>query len=399
MQNPLRRSWPHLLVGLLMLVFAVACLYRVNSVLHDPVRAARLVSADTQHYLAIARTLSQGDFSMSYVLERAHRQPLYPLLLAPVIALAGENLFLLASVSVVISTLAIGVAYLLLSRCFGHRPTALLVATILAANQFLIDYSTRRLLTEPLHILLMLGVIYGFIQYLRVREDRWLVLTLVSAGLDYVARPNGLFVAVSALGVVGLADLLRLRRQETEPRLVAVRKLARRYALAVGLFVLVTIPSWLPRTTYHGSPLYHGYLPNFMWADTYEEAHRAENFPRYSLRTYAATHTLGDVAERWAIGFTRVFTSGPVSQEHTPVLYTLAVVGSLLALVVGPVELRYLFLFYMIQMLPLIWTNLSHPTPRVPYAATLPFEVIYAGCSLAWAVEQAKRRRQGRTVA
>jgi len=46
-----------------------------------------------------------------------------------------------------------------------------------------------------------------------------------------------------------------------------------------------------------------------------------------------------------------------------------------------------LLLFGVAQALPLVWTNLSNPTVRVPYAAAVPFELVFAAIALHFASE------------
>lgn len=385
------RWLPNALAGLVLLAFAAGCLYRVHRIVRAAERAERLVANDSQHYLAIARSFALGDFSMSYVKERAHRQPLYPLLLTPVMATAPDNLFLLAAVNVVLGTLVLAAAYLIAVALFGRRWLALVLTMVLAANQFLSDHSTEHLLTEPLHLLLMLGVIYGFVRYLREQRTRWLVLTVLAAGLDYLTRPNGLFVAASALAVLGFTDLRAIVRSAPVLPRKEVRTLAARYGLALAVLIGVTTPSWLPRAVHIGNPLHHGYLNNYLWVDTYAEAHRAENFVRYTWRDYAASHNAGDAAKRWAHGIKRVVVEIPPGLEGLPVLYSLALAGCLVALIFGPAPFRWLLLSFILQMLPLIWTNLPNPSPRIPYGAMLPFEVIFAGFLMAWLAERSMR--------
>ena len=64
----------------------------------------------------------------------------------------------------------------------------------------------------------------------------------------------------------------------------------------------------------------------------------------------------------------------------------LPVAGLGIALWRGPLSHRALALFGGVQALPLIWTNLSNPTVRVPYAATIPFELVFAAIGLQFAL-------------
>jgi hypothetical protein len=52
-------------------------------------------------------------------------------------------------------------------------------------------------------------------------------------------------------------------------------------------------------------------------------------------------------------------------------------------------------LFYLLQMLPLAWTQPVNTTPRIPYAATQPFELFFAAIFL----HAVMAERRVRTVA
>jgi hypothetical protein len=76
----------------------------------------------------------------------------------------------------------------------------------------------------------------------------------------------------------------------------------------------------------------------------------------------------------WHVGFYVPYRS----EGNTVLLYFLALAGVLLVIAKGPAEYRTLVLFGVVQLLPLMWTNMSNPNFRVPYAATFPFELIFA---------------------
>ena len=70
-------------------------------------------------------------------------------------------------------------------------------------------------------------------------------------------------------------------------------KYAGLYLVAAAIFLIVAIPSWVPRLVYYGSPFHHGYLENFMWVDTYKEGHVGQSFAIYTWRDYFAHHISG----------------------------------------------------------------------------------------------------------
>jgi hypothetical protein len=82
----------------------------------------------------------------------------------------------------------------------------------------------------------------------------------------------------------------------------------------------------------------------------------------------------------------------PIMMERIPLLFLLSIGGVWIALRMAASEYRFLCLFLVLQMQPLVWTNLSNPTARVPYGSMLPFELFLAALFLAWASEQSRIR-------
>jgi hypothetical protein len=206
------------------------------------------------------------------------------------------------------------------------------------------------------------------------------------AGLDYLTRPNGIFDAAAFLGVLLLAEFLPWQRagEQNEPLLKGVLHLIPKYLGALLVLIVVTAPAWIPRLVYFGDPLYHGYLTNFLWVDTYHLAHDfGERLPSYTWHDYVATHNFFDAVHRVIHGLWNVCLQIPVLDERAPILFLLCVAGIWTALKKGPNEFRFLLLFFLIQLFPFIWTNLANPTRRVPYGSTFPFEPFFAACFLA----------------
>jgi hypothetical protein len=326
---------------------------------------------------------------MDYVQRRPHRQPLYPATLAPVIHFLGKDFFWMAAVSLVFSTAGFLLLYGAILHLQRSPVVAAIVGTLYLRDKFLFAEVTRHFLTEPLHILLMIGIIYAVLLWLRERKTWQLPAAATLIGLDYLVRPNGLFVALSLAAALGLREVLRAIRERD------FRSPLRQwpvYAASVLLFSLVTVPSWLPRLRDYGSPFHHGYLSNYLWVDTYKEGHQGQRFAKYTWRDYTAAHTLSDAVQRTAHGVWNVCFAIPWTvNPKLHAMFLLALAGTLLALARGPSEYRWLLLFGAIQLLPLIWTNLSNPTMRVPYAATLPFELFFAALPLAAAVSLARK--------
>ena len=87
-----------------------------------------MVSSDSGQYLAFAERFLSGDFSMDYIRNVPHRQPLYPLLLAAATKIGNGNLFFLVRISVVAMTLAIGSLYFGILRFFRSHSVAAIAA-------------------------------------------------------------------------------------------------------------------------------------------------------------------------------------------------------------------------------------------------------------------------------
>jgi hypothetical protein len=215
--------------------------------------------------------------------------------------------------------------------------------------------------------------------------------------MDYLTRSNGLFVAIALICVVLLQDFGRLAKDPSKREWGWVFSRLALYAACVLLVLVVTVPSWLPRLEYYGNAIHHGYLSNYLWVDTYKEGHAGGRFPLYTWRDYVANHTLWDAIRRAAWGFWRVSVDLPIIVEKPFfVLAVSSIGGVVLALVFGPGKFRLLVLFAGIQLAPLMWTHLSNPNPRVPYASTFPFEILFAALLFSYVAQHLRKFREGK---
>jgi Dolichyl-phosphate-mannose-protein mannosyltransferase len=386
---------PHIFIAVVLCIHLTICFLVLAKNVSHPGTSERLVSSDSVHYVDIARDLASGDFSMQYVKQRPHRQPLYPALLAIAMKLGNDNRFMLGAVNIVVEAVSILSVYLLAIALFQNRFAAAVGALALAANPFMDRTITARLLTEPLHLLMTIWAIFAFLKYLRGRNWRWLFVCAAFLGLDYLTRPNGLFMAAAAIGTMALSDLLTYCSAHQKNRPSLLRWLAQYvglYLLAATVFLVVAIPSWVPRLVYYGSPFHHGYLENYMWVDTYKEGHVGQSFAIYTWRDYFAHHHVRDIISRLAHGLRNVYFHIPIFMERVPLLYLFSVGGVWIAFRFAGREFRFLCLFLVLQMQPLVWTNLSNPSARVPYGSLLPFELFLATLFLTWFSEQPQVR-------
>jgi hypothetical protein len=381
---------PHLFLAVVLLIHLTICFLVLGKNVSHRNTAERLVSSDSVHYVDIARDFSSGNFSMNYVKERPHRQPLYPALLAIAIKLGNGNLFVLGAVNILVAAGSILSVYLLTLALFKSRFASAVSALALAANPFIDREITARLLTEPLHLLMTIWAIFAFLRYLQGKDCRWLFVCSAFVGLDYLTRPNGLFMGVAAIGTMALSDLLEyFAATQGRPRFFGwLIKQAGIYLVAGAIFFAVSTPSWIPRLVYFGSPFHHGYLENYMWVDTYKEGHVGQSYATYTWRDYFAHHQLRDVASRLIHGLRNVYFRVPIFMERVPLLFLFSIAGVWIALRFAGSEYRFLCLFLVLQMQPLVWTNLSNPTSRVPYGSLLPFELFLAALFLDWASRQ-----------
>ena len=378
------------IIWLMAIYFVATSAYLVINILLMDAHATRgketLVSTDSHQYLDFSQRFLNGNFSMDYIRDVPHRQPLYPFALAVASKIGNGSLFFLGEVNVLAMTLVIGSVYFGVLRFFGSPSVAAIAAFCVAANRFMWRIAGERILTEPVWVLFLVWVIIGFLHYLRERKTFWLLLGSAFAGLAYLTRPSAIFDAAAFFGVLFLAEsLMPPTSGEPHPNFhTKVLRLLPRYLGAVLLFVFIATPSWLPRVAYFKDPLFTGYLTNFLWVDTYHLAHDfGERAPSYSWHYYAASHNLFDVAYRLIYGFCNVLVVLPIGAEKIPVLFLLSVGGVWAALKKGPREFRFLLLFFFIQVLPFIWTNMPNPNTRVPYGSTFPFEPFFAACFLA----------------
>lgn len=383
---------PRVFLAIVTAIFTIACAIEIDRNVTTPKRLKELFSGDTHHYVDLARDFARGDFSMGYVDRRPHRQPLYPLIIAPVFRWANADPYLLAATSAAVIFAGFLLLYGLILHRFRSRLAAALVGVLFLIYPFVREQTTDRLLSEPLHLLLMFGIVFSALDWLERRRPPSLLLAFGLAGLDYLDRANGLFVMAAMLGALGLNELLRPPRELLANRGRELGRIAAIFGAAVAVFVIVSAPSWVPRLHYFGNPIHHGYLANYMWVDTYEEGHVGQRFAAYSARDYFARHDLGDVLARWWHGIWNCGVAIPWgSENYFPLLYLLALVGLAATLLKGPRSFRIILLFGVVQMLPLIWTNISNPNVRLPLAAMLPFETFLAAYGVTILLALARR--------
>jgi hypothetical protein len=385
---------------------------------------------DAMHYYVAAEAFASGDFSMSYEKGWPYRQPLFPLLVAGVMKVTNANLFVIRMINVVVIVVTTISLFLILRAFWSDSITAAIISILFVVNPFVYDQSVRGLNTEPLHLFLLICIIACFLRYLTTH--RWIYLWLLSLtiGLDYLDRINGSFLAISAFVVLICFEcsryllgtkhpIIRVTREHAdlspdlsseasakeevhgvsseEAKLDTTRSGDRRtpsaerrapnvrwwhYPIAVLILVAVTTPSWLSRLHYFGNPFYYGAIQNFLWGDTYLGS---MDSPRMlTAADYFGSHSLFDAAGRFLLGCWKVSFIIPIDRERLPILYFAALAGIWFAWRQRRTRYFWLLFLYGLQMLPLAWTQPVNTTPRIPYAATQPFELFFAAIFVHW---------------
>jgi Dolichyl-phosphate-mannose-protein mannosyltransferase len=374
---------------------------------------------DAMHYHVAAEAFASGDFSMSYEKGWPYRQPLFPLLIAGVMKATNDNLLAIRMINVGVIVFAAITLFVILRAFWRDSAAAAIISILFVLNPFVYDQSVHGLNTEPLHLFLLICIIACFLRYTAVRHWIYLSLLAFTIGLDYLDRINGLFLAISAFAVLlcfalsqyffrpghraavssdlssealakeeasGVSD--QRAKSDAPGRPFAPSPLRRyvvswwHYLIAALVLVITTAPSWLSRLLYFGNPFYYGAIQNFLWGDSYLGS---MDSPRaLTASDYFASHSLLDAVGRFLLGCSKVFFAIPIDRERLPVLYFAALAGIWLAWKQRRAPYLWLLFFYVLQMLPLAWTQPVNTTPRIPYAATQPFELFFAAVFVHW---------------
>ncbi len=372
----------------LLLVFVFQVHNRLDQTFRDSELTVRFSSEDSRHYVEMATAFHEGDW-FEGIVERAHRQPLYPALLATAMAVGADSLRGLAVVNILVGGLTILLLLGIGRWVFARWWVGLIGALAYVSSEFIIGNIGGRLMTEPLYILVVTTTLAFALKYLETNRLAYLLGASAAAGLAYLTRPNGLFLFVAMWVTFLVHDLVRKKFVELFPGDTSKTsandrapspqqpQILTRYLLPLAIFVIVATPSWAPRLIEFNDPVYHGYLPNYMWVDSYEEGH-VGGAPRYTVWDYVASHDVGDVAYRVAYGIAFVFWGSTDDFGVSGILfYLLALTGVGLGLRSCRLKHIMLVVFMCFQSSPLVWTALSNGNGRVTYSALFPFLLFY----------------------
>ncbi len=224
----------------LYIILAAALALRIAAV---PAVHVVQYTADEREYLHMARQLlADGIFEDSNG-DRAVRAPLYPIVLAGLIALTGSSLVVAHLAGCILGTTLVWLVYLLAMRLWADHRGGLCAAAIAALYPGLIVYSAL-LQTETLYGVLFLAALlalYALASSLRIRDA---VLCGIACGLASLTRAVFAGVIPVLLVIIVWRERDRLRR-------------AIPAALAVLLCAALTIAPW----TLRNRTLFGGIVP------------------------------------------------------------------------------------------------------------------------------------------
>jgi len=203
--------------------------------LRQPNSAARLTHGDEPSYNTVALELLHG-----FGFTGADRLPLYPLWVATLHALSGENYNVIPLAQAFLGAGTVLLTYLLGRRIFGHWPA--LLAALLAALSYVLTRQSLFVLTEVLFtpaLLVVAIALWDAMERPSVRRFAWAGLWV---GVADLVRPTlyffPIFVAVAVIALWGL------RR-------------GARYAAAYALAVALVVAPWTLRNYLR----FHTFLP------------------------------------------------------------------------------------------------------------------------------------------
>jgi hypothetical protein len=389
-------AWVPLAIVLAVSLYYIdSALEHLDSTVSHPDQVAEFMHADSMHYLEMAEAFAEGEFTRCYVRIRPHRQPLYPALLAIAVRTGGErNLFFLGMVNVLIGLTTIWLIFILASQVFSSPMVGALTALLYQRNDFVFDYITDRIMTEPLYTLSSFVTLALALLYVKHGKARSLYLASFAGGLAYLTRPNGFFLMAALWGVLFASEILVLARDRgwKRPELRDLRGMAWRFGIAGLIFLAIAIPSWVPRLAYYGNPFHHGVVGNAIWVDTWEELRANQDEP-LGPSHYFASHGLSEVLERFHYGFEVVYLTAP--QHYTPRIHLLAAAGLLVAALRRRRRDLVLVATAFLTLLPITWTSLPMPFTRIAYGAQLAFILLFSAILLEFVRDLAVRAIPG----
>jgi 4-amino-4-deoxy-L-arabinose transferase-like glycosyltransferase len=185
---------PYLIWGILALAFFLRAALLLVGVEH----ISRAFQPDSQSYIDPAIKLISTGF---YPIDSALRTPIYPLFIAIIYRITGQNPLMIIGAQVVVGTLTVFLSYRLGVKILS-KPVALLGAFLLAISVESIT-SVFYLLTETLFTFLFLAGMVAWVNGYREKSKLWLACAAILMGLSVLCRPLAVyFPLLLALGLV-----------------------------------------------------------------------------------------------------------------------------------------------------------------------------------------------------
>lgn len=360
-------------------MFTIISINIFSDELKNPEKQQNFISSDAKHYFYGAKEIISGDFAFNYIKKYPHREILYPAVVSIPLYFFGKNIYALGSVNIFFFCFAACCLFLTIKKLYSDSVAALFAAALLLFNKFTFFCVTYQLMTEGLFITCIIAAVYFFISYLRTARHRDLICMAIICGIAQDTRPNGFFLFGSFMLII-LLQLFFLKKNADNAEQRTPQGVVPAFFTSCLAFMLCSAPSWGPRVFFFGNPLYHGYLPNFLWADTYAQAHDSGQI--FTCYDYLRNHTFGDLPPRIFFGLKKSFFHYPLDYMGVQ-LWLAMLAGILVAVWQKQKDVLLLAATLFLIMAPVVWTVVSNPTPRIGFAFTLPFSAFFGGYAVA----------------
>ena len=225
------------------------------------------VNSDNLDYTLYAIAHTNGDFSQS-----SHRGMGWSLFTSIFFGFIDSENFLdysntIRTLSMVVGISSIPMMYLIGRKFFDQRYS--LVAASLFAFEPHLNYNSTLGLTEPILILAIIGAFYFILN----QNTRFIILSLIMAGIAYWIRINGFWVFVT-ISIIYFATQRKSRRFLTN------------YGIGIAVFLLIISPVLIERNEEFGDPFYSEFKDT-IFAGSYELMIKAiENNEKISAFDY-----------------------------------------------------------------------------------------------------------------
>jgi 4-amino-4-deoxy-L-arabinose transferase-like glycosyltransferase len=185
---------PYLIWGILALAFFLRAALLLVGIEH----ISRAFQPDSQSYIDPAIKLISTGF---YPIDSAMRTPIYPLFIATIYQITGQNPLMIIGAQIVLGTLTVLLSYHLGMKILS-KPAALLGAFLLAISVESIT-SVFYILTENLFTFLFLAGMLAWVTGYREKSKLWLACAAILMGLSALCRPLAVYFPLFlALGLV-----------------------------------------------------------------------------------------------------------------------------------------------------------------------------------------------------